>query len=115
VISALGVREGLLYSMLDAEGAGGSLIAAAQELNVCARARLRMAEVLTWTDASWPRRMRRPPRAAAAHAPVSGDIGWRAHPTSREQSLNIIATRPLSHDHPGRAISRLRCSSAMSG
>jgi exopolyphosphatase/guanosine-5'-triphosphate,3'-diphosphate pyrophosphatase len=52
VISALGVREGLLYSMLDAEERKQDpLIAAAQELNVLrSRSPAHGQELITWTD-----------------------------------------------------------------
>src|SRR5215470_18298374 len=52
VISALGVREGLLYSMLDAEErAKDPLIAAASELNVLrSRSPAHGEELIAWTD-----------------------------------------------------------------
>jgi exopolyphosphatase/guanosine-5'-triphosphate,3'-diphosphate pyrophosphatase len=110
VISALGVREGLLYSMLDAEERRQDpLIAAAQELNVLrSRSPAHGQELITWTDrfmastgieeTAEERRLR---RAAC----LLGDIGWRAHPDYRgEQSLNIIANAAfVGIDHPGRA------------
>jgi exopolyphosphatase/guanosine-5'-triphosphate,3'-diphosphate pyrophosphatase len=110
IISALGVREGLLYSMLDAEERRlDPLIAAAQELNVLrSRSPAHGQELITWTDrfmastgieeAAEERRLR---HAAC----LLGDIGWRAHPDYRgEQSLNIIANAAfVGIDHPGRA------------
>jgi exopolyphosphatase/guanosine-5'-triphosphate,3'-diphosphate pyrophosphatase len=110
VISALGVREGLLYSMLDAEERRQDpLIAAAQELNVLrSRSPAHGQELITWTDrfmtstgieeTAEERRLR---HAAC----LLGDIGWRAHPDYRgEQSLNIIANAAfVGIDHPGRA------------
>jgi len=110
VISALGVREGLLYSMLDAEERKQDpLIAAAQELNVLrSRSPAHGQELITWTDrfvtstgideTTEERRLR---HAAC----LLGDIGWRAHPDYRgEQSLNIIANAAfVGIDHPGRA------------
>ena len=110
VVSALGVREGLLYSMLDAgERAKDPLIEAASELNVLrSRSPAHGEELTSWTDrfmassgldeTAEERRMR---HAACLLA----DIGWRAHPDYRgEQSLNIIANAAfVAVDHPGRA------------
>lgn len=109
VISALGVREGLLYSELPAhERAKDGLIAAAQELNLLrSRSPIHGEELIHWTDrfmvssgldeTAEERRLR---HAACLLA----DIGWRAHPDYRgEQSLNIIANAAfVSVDHAGR-------------
>lgn len=109
VISALGVREGLLYSLLSArERHKDGLITAAQELNVLrSRSPRHCEELIPWTDrfmassgideTAQERRLR---HAACLLA----DIGWRAHPDYRgEQSLNIIANAAfVSVDHPGR-------------
>jgi len=109
VISALGVREGLLYAMLDAEERRKDpLIAAATELNVLrSRSPAHGEELIAWTDrfmatsgldeTADERRLR---HAACLLA----DIGWRAHPDYRgEQSLNIIANAAfVGIDHPGR-------------
>jgi exopolyphosphatase / guanosine-5'-triphosphate,3'-diphosphate pyrophosphatase len=109
VVSALGVREGLLFSMLaDDERKRDALIAAAQELNVLRSRSPRHGEELgDWADrfmatsgiddTADERRLR---RAAC----LLGDIGWRAHPDYRgEQSLNIIAHAAfVGVDHPGR-------------
>jgi exopolyphosphatase/guanosine-5'-triphosphate,3'-diphosphate pyrophosphatase len=109
VISALGVREGLLYAMLDsAERAKDPLLEAANELNVLrSRSPAHGAELTEWTDRFMEsagldesvdeRRLR---HAACFLA----DIGWRAHPDYRgEQSLNIIANGAfVAIDHPGR-------------
>ena len=110
VFSALGVREGLLYSMLDGEERRKDpLLAAAQELNrLRSRSPLHGEELIDWTDAFMAtsgidetadeKRLR---HAACLVA----DIGWRAHPDYRgEQSLNIIAHAAfVGVDHPGRA------------
>jgi exopolyphosphatase/guanosine-5'-triphosphate,3'-diphosphate pyrophosphatase len=109
VISALGVREGLLYSMLAAdERRKDPLIAAATQLNVLrSRSPAHGEELIAWTDRFMSssgldesveeRRLR---HAACLLA----DIGWRAHPDYRgEQSLNIIANAAfVGIDHPGR-------------
>ena len=110
VFSALGVREGLLYSLLDAEERKADpLLAAARELNLLrSRSPQHGEELIAWTDAfmatsgidenAEEKRLR---HAACLLA----DIGWRAHPDYRgEQSLNIIAHAAfVGIDHPGRA------------
>jgi exopolyphosphatase / guanosine-5'-triphosphate,3'-diphosphate pyrophosphatase len=110
VVSALGVREGLLYSMLsDTEKRRDALISAAQELNVLrSRSPEHGEELAAWSDQFMAssgldetpeeKRLR---RAACLLA----DIGWRAHPDYRgEQSLNIISHAAfVGVDHPGRA------------
>jgi len=109
VISALGVREGLLYSMLDPdERRKDPLIAAAQELNVLrSRAPTHGEELIGWTDrfmASTGLDETADERRLRHAACLLADIGWRAHPDYRgEQSLNIIANAAfVGIDHPGR-------------
>ena len=110
VISALGVREGLLFSQLsEDERRKDPLIAAARELNVLrSRSPAHGEELIAWTDRFMassgldePAEERRLRHAACLLA----DIGWRAHPDYRgEQSLNIIATAAFTGvDHGGRA------------
>jgi exopolyphosphatase/guanosine-5'-triphosphate,3'-diphosphate pyrophosphatase len=110
IVSVLGVREGLLYSLLKAEErARDSLLTAAGELNLLrSRSPKHGEELVGWTDAFMEttgieetgneRRLR---HAACLLA----DIGWRAHPDYRgEQSMNIIAHGAFtSIDHSGRA------------
>src|SRR5262249_33490815 len=110
VISALGVREGLLYSLLDVEARKRDpLIAAAQDLNVLrSRSPRHGEELMSWTDqflessgideTAEEKRLR---HAACLLA----DIGWRAHPAyPRRHSLNIVANAAfVGIDHPGRA------------
>ncbi len=110
VFSALGVREGLLYSLLkQKEKEKDALIEAARELNrLRSRSPDHGEELIGWTDRFMStsgldetleeRRLR---HAACLLA----DIGWRAHPDYRgEQALNIIAHGSFSAiDHPGRA------------
>jgi exopolyphosphatase / guanosine-5'-triphosphate,3'-diphosphate pyrophosphatase len=110
IVSALGVREGLLFSMLgNEEKKRDPLLAAAQELNVLrSRSPRHGEELIAWTDkfmatsgldeTAEEKRLR---HAACLLA----DIGWRAHPDYRgEQSLNIISHAAFSGvDHPGRA------------
>jgi exopolyphosphatase/guanosine-5'-triphosphate,3'-diphosphate pyrophosphatase len=110
VLSVMGVREGLLYSLLTArERAKDPLIAAASELNILrSRSPRHGEELIAWTDrlidtsgleeSQEERRLR--------HAGcLLADIGWRAHPDYRgEQSMNIIAHAAfVGIDHPGRA------------
>ena len=109
VISALGVREGLLYGMLDGDDRRKDpLLAAAQELNVLrSRAPAHGEELITWTDrfmASTGLDETAEERRLRHAACLLADIGWRAHPDYRgEQSLNIIANAAfVAIDHPGR-------------
>jgi exopolyphosphatase/guanosine-5'-triphosphate,3'-diphosphate pyrophosphatase len=110
VISALGVREGLLYSLLDPqERAKDALIAAAQDLNLLrSRSPAQGDELIDWTDrflASSGLDETADERRYRHAACLLADIGWRAHPDYRgEQSLNIIAHAAfVGIDHPGRA------------
>jgi exopolyphosphatase / guanosine-5'-triphosphate,3'-diphosphate pyrophosphatase len=110
VMSALGVREGRLYDLLDdKEKARDPLIAACEELAYLrSRSPRHVHELFPWTsgvfealgldESSEERRLR---HAACLLA----DIGWRAHPEYRgEQSLNLIAHAAfIGIDHPGRA------------
>ncbi|MFY9694514.1 MAG: exopolyphosphatase, partial [Xanthobacteraceae bacterium] len=110
VFSALGVREGLLYSLLKKKDKEkDALIEAARHLNqLRSRSPRHGEELIGWTDRFFAtsgldetaeeRRLR---HAACLLA----DIGWRAHPDYRgEQSLNIIAHGGFSGiDHQGRA------------
>jgi exopolyphosphatase/guanosine-5'-triphosphate,3'-diphosphate pyrophosphatase len=110
VISALGVREGLLYSMLDGEERRKDpLLAAAAELNwLRSRSPAHGQELIEWTDlfiASSGLDETADERRLRHAACLLADIGWRAHPDYRgEQSLNIIANAAfVGIDHPGRA------------
>ena len=110
VVSALGVREGLLYSMLsDAEKKRDALISAAQELNVLrSRSPEHGDELAAWSDqfmASSGLDESAEEKRLRHAACLLADIGWRAHPDYRgEQSLNIISHAAfVGVDHPGRA------------
>src|SRR6201987_5500607 len=110
VFSALGIREGLLFSLLkNKEQEKDALIEAARHLNqLRSRSPRHGEELIAWTnrfmatsgldETAEERRLR---HAACLLA----DIGWRAHPDYRgEQSLNIIAHAAfVAVDHPGRA------------
>jgi exopolyphosphatase / guanosine-5'-triphosphate,3'-diphosphate pyrophosphatase len=110
VFSALGVREGLLYSMLkQKEQQKDPLIEAARHLNLLrSRSPRHGEELIPWTDrfmATSGLEETAEERRLRHAACLLGDIGWRAHPDYRgEQSLNIIAHGGFSGiDHPGRA------------
>ncbi|MYZ48497.1 Ppx/GppA family phosphatase [Rhizobiales bacterium L72] len=108
-ISALGLREGHLYSKLTAEEQREDpLVEAARELSILrSRSPAHGEELIPWTGEALralgvdetPEEKRL--RAAAC---LLADIGWRAHPDYRgEQSLNIIAHASfVGVDHPGR-------------
>ena len=109
VMSALGVREGLLYSLLSPqEKKRDALIAAAQELNLLrSRSPRHGDELADWADrfmASTGIDETAEEKRLRHAACLLGDIGWRAHPDYRgEQSLNIIAHAAfVGVDHPGR-------------
>ncbi len=110
VVSALGVREGFLYSLLSPqEQRKDPLISASEELALLrARSVTHARELADWTGYSLSvfgigetEEEARYRRAACFLA----DIGWRAHPEYRgRQSLNIIAHASfIGVDHPGRA------------
>jgi exopolyphosphatase/guanosine-5'-triphosphate,3'-diphosphate pyrophosphatase len=110
IISVLGVREGLLYSLLKAnERKRDPLIAAAADLNVLrSRSPHHGEELIGWTDtfiASSGLEETADEKRLRHAACLLGDIGWRAHPDYRgEQSMNIIAHGNfVAIDHPGRA------------
>jgi exopolyphosphatase/guanosine-5'-triphosphate,3'-diphosphate pyrophosphatase len=110
VMSALGVREGHLYDLLDREEqAKDPLISACEELAYLrSRSPRHVKELGPWSgmvfqalgldETTEEARL----RVAAC---LLGDIGWRAHPEYRgEQSLNLIAHAAfIGIDHPGRA------------
>jgi exopolyphosphatase/guanosine-5'-triphosphate,3'-diphosphate pyrophosphatase len=110
VVSAIGVREGFLYSLLDEEARGADpLISAAEEL---ARLRSRSVghahELVDWTRRAFATFGIDETEDEARYreaACLLADIGWRAHPEYRgTQSLNIIAHASfIGVDHPGRA------------
>ena len=109
VMSAFGVREGLLYTLLEErERARDPLIAACEDAAVIGGRSLDyVRELCDWTDNLFTvlgreetpaeRRLR---RAAC----LLSDVGWRAHPDYRgEQSLNLSAHWAVAGtDHPGR-------------
>ncbi|HSI42249.1 MAG TPA: Ppx/GppA phosphatase family protein [Xanthobacteraceae bacterium] len=109
-ISALGVREGLLYEELEEEERRKDpLLVAASELNwLRSRSPRHGEELCAWTDQFMDSSGidETPEEKRLRHAAcLLSDIGWRAHPDYRgEQSLNIIAHAAfVGVDHPGRA------------
>jgi exopolyphosphatase/guanosine-5'-triphosphate,3'-diphosphate pyrophosphatase len=110
VISAAGVREGLLYERLSAAArAADPLLCAAREQGaLLARAPAYGDELIAWTDAFMAsseldetfeeKRLR---HAAC----LLSDVSWRAHPDYRAQQATNIVTYGafVGVDHPGRA------------
>src|SRR5262249_11043816 len=110
VFSATGMREGLLYEMLDAEQRRQDplLLAASQLVRLFSRAPGHADELRDWTDGLMKsilieesfeeRRLR---HAACLLA----DVSWRAHPDHRhEEGMNIAESATfLGVDHPGRS------------
>ncbi len=110
VFSALGIREGLLYSLLKRKDKEkDALIEAARHLNqLRSRSPRHGEELIAWTDrfmATSGLEETGEERRLRHAACLMADIGWRAHPDYRgEQSLNIIAHGGFSGiDHHGRA------------
>jgi exopolyphosphatase/guanosine-5'-triphosphate,3'-diphosphate pyrophosphatase len=108
-VSALGVREGFLFSLLTPdEQKVDPLISASEELALLrARSVTHAHELVEWTDKSLAAFdiVETGEEARYRHsACLLADIGWRAHPEYRgTQSLNIIAHASLlGVDHPGR-------------
>jgi exopolyphosphatase/guanosine-5'-triphosphate,3'-diphosphate pyrophosphatase len=110
VFSALGVREGLLYSLLkQKDKEKDALIESARELNrLRSRSPRHGEELIQWTDrfiSSSGLEETAEERRLRHAACLLADIGWRAHPDYRgEQSLGIIAHGGFAGvDHAGRA------------
>jgi exopolyphosphatase/guanosine-5'-triphosphate,3'-diphosphate pyrophosphatase len=110
MFSALGVREGYLYGLLDpAEQRVDPLLQVAQEMNLL-RSRspahagdliafsAQFIEAIGAAEAPDQRRL----REVACYL---ADIGWRGHPDYRgEQSVDLVAYGSMvGVDHPGRA------------
>ncbi|WP_271893613.1 exopolyphosphatase [Candidatus Phyllobacterium onerii] len=110
VFSAIGVREGFLYSLLsESDRLEDPLISAAEELAVLrARSPAYARELAEWSGEAFAalgydetEDEKRYRRAACLVA----DISWRAHPDYRgSQALNMISNASfIGIDHPGRA------------
>ncbi|MFY9657022.1 MAG: exopolyphosphatase, partial [Methylocystis sp.] len=110
VISAAGVREGLLFERLaKAERDADPLLAAAREQGaLLARAPAYGDELISWTDAlmasSGLEETGEEKRLRHAACLLS-DVSWRAHPDYRAlQATNIVTQGAfVGIDHPGRA------------
>lgn len=108
-ISALGLREGLLYSKLSPqEQALDPLLSAARELSLLrSRSPEHGEELIAWSKqalvALGYKETAEEERLRAAACLLS-DIGWRAHPDYRGmQSLNILSNAAfVGIDHAGR-------------
>lgn len=110
IMSALGVREGLLFDLLpEVEKTRDPLIVACDELAFLrSRSPRAVQELVPWSAAAFKaigiEETREEARLRHA-ACLLADIGWRAHPEYRgEQSLNLISNAAfIGVDHPGRA------------
>lgn len=110
VVSAFGVREGLLFSMLsDDERKRDPLLVACEELaQMRARSVEHAWELCDWTDALFRKKgpAETPEQKRLRHATcLLSDIGWRTHPEYRgSQSMSLIAQANFAGlDHAGRA------------
>jgi exopolyphosphatase/guanosine-5'-triphosphate,3'-diphosphate pyrophosphatase len=110
VISALGVREGLLYSLLGTKTRHKDpLLAAAGDVNVLhSRSPKHGEELVDWSDLFMASSgfAEAPEERRLRHAAcLLADIGWRAHPDYRgEQTSDMIAHGNfIGVDHAGRA------------
>ncbi|HEY8260375.1 MAG TPA: exopolyphosphatase, partial [Methylosinus sp.] len=110
VISAAGVREGLLYERLPEHAREEDpLVVAARELErSMARAPGYGDDLIAWTDAlivSSGLEETREERRLRHAACFLSDVSWRAHPDYRaSQSMNVITNSAfVAVDHPGRA------------
>jgi len=110
VVSALGVREGLLYSQLAPEvQAEDPLIASAREFNrLRSRAPAHGEELFDWTSrliSSSHLDENDDDRRLRHAACLLSDISWRAHPDYRgTQAYDLVANAAfIGVDHPSRA------------
>lgn len=110
IMSALGVREGLLYDLLDEdEQARDPLLSACEELAYLrSRSPQYVEEAIPWTGMVFEAigLDETVEEARLRHAAcLLSDIGWRAHPEYRgAQSMDSIVNSSLiGVDHPGRA------------
>jgi len=117
VISALGVREGMLYERLPAEErARDPLIVAAQAFNkLRSRAPAHGEELYAWTGAllASTHLEETANESRLRHAAcLLSDVSWRAHPDYRgTQSYDLVANAAfIGADHPARAFLALAAS-----
>ncbi len=110
LVSAFGVREGLIYKLLpDRERERDPLLAACEEVAIQrARSPEHARELCRWTDALFrkpgPKELAEERRLRHAACLLS-DIAWQSHPDYRgEHSSGVIAQSAFAGiDHPGRA------------
>ena len=117
VVSALGVREGLIYSRLTPqEQAEDPLIVSAREFNqLRSRAPKHGEELYAWTSrliASTHLEEDDQDRRLRHAACLLSDISWRAHPDYRgAQAYDLVANAAfIGVDHPSRAFLALAAS-----
>jgi exopolyphosphatase/guanosine-5'-triphosphate,3'-diphosphate pyrophosphatase len=117
VISALGVREGLIYSRLSPEEqAEDPLIVSAREFNqLRSRAPEHGEELFDWTGrliASTHLEEDEQDKRLRHAACLLSDIAWRAHPDYRgAQAYDLVANAAfIGVDHPSRAFLALAAS-----
>ncbi len=110
VVSAAGVREGLLFERLAArERAADPLLSAAREQGaLLARAPAYGDELIDWTDvlmASSGLEETAEEKRLRHAACLLSDVSWRAHPDYRAfQATNVVTQGAfVGVDHPGRA------------
>ena len=110
VVSAMGVREGLLFERLDAaRRLEDPLFAAAHEINArLSRSPAHGPDLCRWTDGLYAAASlgESPDERRLRHAVcLMADIAWRAHPDYRgDQALHAVANGTFAGiDHPGRA------------
>ena len=110
VFSAVGVREGYLYSLLpDKVKRADPLITAAEEMAVLrARSPVHSRELAQWTKQAFKTFGMKETKEEARFrkaACLLADITWRSHPDYRgDQALNLISNANfVGVNHPGRA------------
>ena len=117
MFSVTGVREGLLYEMLDpAQRKQDPLLVAAAQFNrLFSRAPGHAEELRDWTDGFMKSLLdeeTQEERRLRHAACLLADVHWRAHPDHRhEESVNIVENAAfLGVDHPGRSFLALAAS-----
>jgi exopolyphosphatase/guanosine-5'-triphosphate,3'-diphosphate pyrophosphatase len=107
VISAFGLREGVLFAKLSAEErAKDPLIAACEDMAQRAGRDVELGHALDkWTAPLFPALDKRTDRLRRA-ACLLADIGWRGHPDHRGEQIFIeVLNAPfIGIDHQGRAL-----------
>jgi len=110
VFSAVGVREGYLYSLLpEKTQKADPLITAAEEMAVLrARSPVHARELIQWSKQAFKMFGMKETEEESRYrkaACLLADITWRSHPDYRgDQALNLISNASfVGVDHPGRA------------